>query len=138
MIGYLFYRSYSSISIKENNQEIQKNSLQNSINLNSSKIAKIENLLSENNQKLNNIFNVLDKKNESNYSDNILKEIQDDLMNVKSGLKNNFERWNKGGVQASAPLVKNSTPTFKKKAPKISSANENAQDLFKDLFGDTK
>ncbi len=87
LIGYLFYRSYSSISIKENNQEIQKNSLQNSINLNSSKIEKIENLLSENNQKLNNIFNVLDKKNESNYSDNILKEIQDDLMNVKSGLK---------------------------------------------------
>ena len=49
-----------------------------------------------------------------------------------------FEKWNKGGVQASAPLVKNSTPTFKKKAPKISSANDNAQDLFKDLFGDTK
>ena len=49
-----------------------------------------------------------------------------------------FEKWNKGGVQASAPLVKNSTPTFKKKTPKISSANDNAQDLFKDLFGDTK
>ena len=49
-----------------------------------------------------------------------------------------FEKWNKGGVQASAPLVKNSAPTFKKKTPKISSANENAQDLFKDLFGDTK
>ena len=29
-------------------------------------------------------------------------------------------------------------PTFKKKTPKISSANENAQDFFKNLFGDTK
>ena len=49
-----------------------------------------------------------------------------------------FEIWNRGGVNASAPLVKNSAPIFKKKAPKISTANDNAQDLFKDLFGDTK
>jgi|TARA_B110000977_G_C11050053_1_gene481985 hypothetical protein len=47
-----------------------------------------------------------------------------------------FEIWNRGGVNASAPLVKNSAPIFKKKAPKISTANDNAQDLFKDLFGD--
>ena len=49
-----------------------------------------------------------------------------------------FEMWNRGGITASAPLIKNSAPTFKKKAPKISTANDNAQDLFKDLFGDTK
>ena len=47
-----------------------------------------------------------------------------------------FEIWNRGGANASAPLVKNSAPIFKKKAPKISTANDNAQDLFKDLFGD--
>ena len=86
-IGYLFYRSYSSLIIKENNDAIQKSNLQNSINLNSSKIEKIEILLSENNQKLNNIFNVLDKKNENINSDNILKEIHNDFMNIKSELK---------------------------------------------------
>ena len=88
LIGYLFYRSYSSLSISENNKEIQKNNLQNSINLNSSKIEKIEILLSENNQKLNNIFDILDKKNENINSDNILKEIQKDFINIKSELKN--------------------------------------------------
>ena len=61
LTGYLFYRSYSSLSIKENNEAIQKSNLQNSINLNSSKIEKIEIMLSENSQKLNNIFDVIDK-----------------------------------------------------------------------------
>ena len=86
LTGYLFYRSYSSVSVKNNNEVIQKNNLQNSINLNSSKIEKIEILLSENNQKLKNIFDVLDKNNQIN-SDNILKEIQSDFINVKSELK---------------------------------------------------
>ena len=86
LTGYLFYRSYSSVSISKNNEAIQKNNLQNSINLNSSKIEKIEILLSENNQKLENIFDVLDKNNQIN-SDNILKEIQSDFINVKSELK---------------------------------------------------
>ena len=85
--GYLFYRSYSSLSVSKNNEAIQKSNLQNSINLNSSKIEKIEILLSENNQKLNNIFDVLDKKNKNINSDNILKEIQNDFMNIKSELK---------------------------------------------------
>ena len=83
MTGYLFYKSYSSVSTSENNEAIQKNNLQNSINLNSSKIEKLEILLSENNQKLNNIFDILDKNNQIN-SDNILKEIQNDFMNIKS------------------------------------------------------
>jgi len=87
LTGYLFYRSYSSLSIAENNNSIQKNILQNSINLNSSKIEKIEILLNENNQKLSNIFNILDKKDESINSDNVLKEIQSDFINIKSQLK---------------------------------------------------
>ena len=65
LIGYLFYRSYSSLSTAENNETIKKNNLQTAINLNSSKIEKIETLLSENNQKLNNIFDILDKENEN-------------------------------------------------------------------------
>ena len=64
-----------------------QNNLQNSINLNSSKIEKIELLLSENNLRLNNIFDILDKKNENIVSNNILKEIQDDFINIKTELK---------------------------------------------------
>ena len=87
LFGYLFYRSYSTLSISENNEAMQESNLQNSINLNASKIEKIEVLLSENNQKLNNIFNVLDKKNKNIDSDNLLKEIQNDFANIKSELK---------------------------------------------------
>ena len=88
LLGYLFYRSYSSLSVAENNKALQNNNLQNSINLNSSRIEKIELLLSENNLKLNDIFDVLDKKNENTDSNNILKEIQNDFINIKAELKN--------------------------------------------------
>ena len=88
LLGYLFYRSYSSLSIAENKESLQNNNLQNSINLNSSRIEKIELLLSENNLRLNDIFDILDKKNENTESNNILKEIQDDFINIKAELKN--------------------------------------------------
>ena len=88
LLGYLFYRSYSSLSVSENKETLQNNNLQNSINLNSSKIEKIELLLSENNLKLNNIIDALDKKNENIDSNNILKEIQIDFINIKKELKN--------------------------------------------------
>ena len=87
LLGYLFYRSYSSLSISKNNEALQNNNLQNSINLNSSRIEKIELLLSENNLKLNNILDVLDKKNENIDSNNILKDIQNDFANIKTELK---------------------------------------------------
>ena len=88
LLGYLFYRSYSSLSVSENDEELQNNSLENSINLNSSRIEKIELLLSENNLKLNNIFDVLDKKSENIDSSTVLKEIQKDFINIKKELKN--------------------------------------------------
>ena len=88
LLGYLFYRSYSSLSVSENDKALQNSNLQNSINLNSSKIEKIELLLSENNLKLDNIFDALDKKNENIDSNNILKEIQIDFINIKKELKN--------------------------------------------------
>ena len=79
------YNSYGADRVVD--YFLSKNILQNSINLNSSKIEKIEILLGENNQKLNNIFEILDKKNENINSDDILKEIQNDFMNIKSELK---------------------------------------------------
>ena len=104
LTGYLFYRSYSSLSIQENNLAIQKSNLQNSININSSKIEKIEILLSENNQKLNNIFDAIDKKNENINSDNILKEIQNDFINIKSELKKiQFDLENNKEVKEQSP-----------------------------------
>ena len=87
LLGYLFYRSYSSLSIAENKESLQSNNLQNSINLNSSKIEKIEIMLSENSQKLNNIFDVIDSNNKNIDFDNLLKEIQNDFINIKSELK---------------------------------------------------
>ena len=49
-LGYLLYRSYSSIIFKENIETSENNNLINSINLNSSKIETIESLLNENSQ----------------------------------------------------------------------------------------
>lgn len=87
ILGYLFYRSYSSLSIAKNDEVLPNINLQKSINLNSSRIEKIELLLSENNLKLNNISDLLDKKNNNIGSNNILKEIQDDFINIKAELK---------------------------------------------------
>jgi len=88
LLGFLFYRSYASLSVAEKNVEKQNKNLQTTINLNSSRIEKIELLLSENNLKFNNIFDVLDKKNENIVSNNTLKEIKNDVMNIKAELKN--------------------------------------------------
>ena len=88
----------------ENNEAIQKSNLQNSINLNASKIQKIEILLSENNQKLNNIFEILDKKNENINSDIILKEIKKDFIKIKSELKKiQFDLENNKEVKEQSP-----------------------------------
>jgi len=104
LFGYLFYRSYSSLSISENKEAIQKSNLQNSINLNASKIEKIEILFSENNQKLNNIFEILDKKNENINSDIILKEIKKDFIKIKSELKKiQFDLENNKEVKEQSP-----------------------------------
>ncbi len=88
LFGYLFYKSYHSLTLKEDKAANNNKQLINSINLNSSKIEKIEVLLSENSLKLNKIFDSLDKNNENNKSNSILKEIQNDFKNIKTELKN--------------------------------------------------
>ncbi len=87
LFGYLFYKSYHSLTLKEDKATNNNKNLINSINLNSSKIEKIELLLSENNLKLNKIFDSLDKNNENSKSNLILKEIQNDFKNIKTELK---------------------------------------------------
>ena len=64
------------MTLKEDKITNNNKNLINSINLNSSKIEKIEVLLSENNLKLNKIFDSLDKNNQNNKSDFILKKFK--------------------------------------------------------------
>ena len=87
LFGYLFYRSYSSITLKENEEFKNNKNLLTSIDLNSSRIKKIELLLNENNSKLNEIRDSFAKNTQNNKSNLILKEIQNDFKNIKSDLK---------------------------------------------------
>ena len=81
-LGYLLYRSYSSIIFKENIETSENNNLINSINLNSSKIETIESLLNENKSKLSDIITELktSKKDKSNL---VLKDIKSDFEEIK-------------------------------------------------------
>ena len=87
LLGYLFYRSYSYISIADTADATNDNEVLSSINLNSSRIEKIELLLNENNSKLIDIMDVLKSSNGNNESNSVLKDIQSDFNNIKLELK---------------------------------------------------
>ena len=87
LLGYLFYRSYSYISVAESAVATKENEVLSSINLNSSRIEKIELLLNENNSKLIDIMDVLKSSNGNNESNSVLKDIQSDFNNIKLELK---------------------------------------------------
>jgi len=94
-LGYLFYRSYSTIYFEESTKVTKNNDLLNSINSNSLRIEKIELILNENNSKLIDIMNTLKSSNENNQSNLVLKEIQNDFNNIKlelEKLQNNFQK----------------------------------------------
>ena len=74
LLGYLFYKSYSLISVQETVEVTKNNDLLNSINLNASKIERIEFLLNENNAKLIDIMNSLDSPKVNNQSNLVLKD----------------------------------------------------------------
>ena len=87
LLGYLFYRSYSYITVADSIEVAKENEVLSSINLNSSRIEKIELLLNENNSKLIDIMDVLKSSNGNNESNSILKDIQSDFNNIKLELK---------------------------------------------------
>ena len=87
LLGYLFYRSYSYISIADTADATNDNEVLSSINLNSSRIEKIELLLNENNSKLVDIMDVLKSSNGNNESNSVLKDIQSDFNNIKLELQ---------------------------------------------------
>ncbi len=97
LLIYFFYVSYSSISNQETAETTKNNDLVNSINLNSSRIEKIEVLINENNSKLTGIINLLNSNDQNNESDIILKNIQSDFNNIKlelEKLQNAFQEGN--------------------------------------------
>ena len=94
-LGYLFYRSYSLISVEESIELTNNNNLINSINSNSSRIEKIELLINENNLKLIDIINTLKSSNENKQSKQVLEDIEADFNDIKLELKklqNSFQK----------------------------------------------
>ena len=73
LLGYLFYKSYSNIYIQDSAETKKDNKVLSSINLNSSRIEKIELLLNENNSTLIGIMDELKSSNINNQSNLVLK-----------------------------------------------------------------
>ena len=87
LLGYLFYKSYSYVSVKDSADATKNNEVLSSINLNSSRIEKIELLLNENSSKLIDIMDALKSSNANNQSNLALKEMQSDFTDIKLELK---------------------------------------------------
>ncbi len=133
-LGYLFYRSYSSINIQENIEVTQNTELLNSINLNSSKIEKIETLLNENNSKLIDIIDKLKVPKEDNKSNLVLKDIQSDFNSIKLELKELQQKLNKNILIEEKPITKNFNDVNKHNtAQLIKYKFENGMDYLKEL-----
>ena len=134
LLGYLFYKSYSLISIQETVEVTKNNDLLNSINLNASKIERIEFLLNENNAKLIEIMNSLDSPKVNNQSNLVLKEIQSDFNNIKLELKkikNNLKKNEITEVQSSQ--VNNDNANKENTVQLIIFKFENGQDYYAEL-----
>ena len=134
LLGYLFYKSYSLISVQETVEVTKNNDLLNSINLNASKIERIEFLLNENNAKLIDIMNSLDSPKVNNQSNLVLKEIQSDFNNIKLELKkikNNLEKNKITEVQSSQ--VNNDNANKENTVQLIIFKFENGQDYYAEL-----
>ena len=134
LLGYLFYRSYSFISIEETIEVSKNNDLLNSIYLNSSKIEKIELLLNENNSKLIDIIDTLETSKENNQSNLVLKDIQSDFNNIKLELKklqNNFQK--KENIEAQPAQIDNYNINKENTIQLIKYKFENGQDFSMEL-----
>ena len=134
LLGYLFYKSYSLISIQETVEVTKNNDLLNSINLNASKIERMEFLLNENNAKLIEIMNSLDSPKVNNQSNLVLKEIQSDFNNIKLELKkikNNLQKNEITEVQSSQ--VNNDNANKENTVQLIIFKFENGQDYYAEL-----
>ena len=134
LLGYLFYRSYSFISIEETIEVSKNNDFLNSINLNSSRIEKIELLLNENNSKLIDIIDTLGTPKENNQSNLVLKDIQSDFNNIKLELKklqNNLQK--KENIEEQPVQIDNYNTNKENTIQLIKYKFENGQDFSMEL-----
>ena len=134
LLGYLFYRSYSFISIEETIEVSKNNDLLNSINLNSSRIEKIEFLLNENNSKLIDIIDTLGTSKENSQSNLLLKDIQSDFNNIKLELKklqNNLQK--KETIETQPVQIDNNNINKENTIQLIKYKFENGQDFSMEL-----
>ncbi len=133
LLGYLFYRSYSYISVLESAEASKNNEVLSSINLNSSRIEKIELLLNENNSKLIDIMDVLKSSNANNQSNLVLKEMQSDFNNIKLELKKLQNNLLKKEVAKNQPDQTNNNINQKNTAALIKYKFENGLDFSMEL-----
>ncbi len=133
LLGYLFYRSYSYISVVDSAEVTKDNEVLSSINLNSSKIEKIELLLNENNSKLIDIMDTLKSSNANNQSNLVLKDMQSDFNNIKLELKKLQNNLLKKEVVKNQPDQKNNNINKKNTAELIKYKFENGQDFSMEL-----
>ena len=133
LLGYLFYRSYAYISIADSAEATKDNEVLSSINLNSSRIEKIELLLNENNLKLIDIMDTLKSSNANNQSNLVLKNIQSDFNNIKLELKKLQNNLLKKEVVQNRPDQTNNNINKKNTAELIRYKFENGQDFSMEL-----
>jgi len=133
LLGYLFYKSYSYISFKDSAEAIKNNEVLSSINLNSSRIEKIELLLNENNSKLIDIIDALKSSEVNNQSNLVLKDMQSDFNNIKLELKKLQTNLLKKEVVKNQPDQTNNNINQKNTAELIKYKFENGQDFSMEL-----
>ncbi len=132
-LGYLFYRSYSFISAEDSSEVTKDNEVLSSINLNSSRIEKIELLLNENNLKLIDIMDALKSSNANNQSTLDLKGMQSDFNNIKLELKKLQNNLEKKEVEKNQPDQTNNNIIQNNSVELIKYKFENGQDFSMEL-----
>ena len=133
LLGYLFYKSYSYISVENSAEATKDNDVLNSINLNSSRIEKIELLLNESNSKLIDIMNTLKSSEANNQSNLVLKDMQSDFNNIKLELEKLQNNLLKKEVINNQPDQTNNNINKKNTAELIKYKFENGQDFSMEL-----
>ena len=133
LLGYMFYRSYYYISVANSTETTKENEVLSSINLNSSRIEKIELLLNENNSKLIDIMDALKSSNANNQSNLVLKDMQSDFNNIKLELKKLQNNLLKKEAVKNQPDQTNNDISQKNTTELIKYKFENGQDFSMEL-----
>ncbi len=133
LLGYLFYKSYSYISVENSAEATKDYDVLNSINLNSSRIEKIELLLNENNSKLTDIMDELKSSKENQQSNLVLKDMQSDFNNIRLELKKLQNNLLKKEPVKNQPNQANNIINQKHTAELIKYKFENGQDFSMEL-----